>query len=82
MVLPVAITIGLLSWILRGIGSYLYIDQLSFGAFILYAVAVIAAIAFVGIMTKGVIAQQILGFLKALSRKPPDSILFSVQPKI
>lgn len=71
MVLPVAITIGLLSWILRGIGSYLYIDQLSFGAFILYAVAVIAAIAFVGIMTKGVIAQQILGFFEGIIEKAP-----------
>ncbi|GDX50476.1 hypothetical protein LBMAG26_13350 [Bacteroidota bacterium] len=71
VVLPVAITIGLLSWILRGIGSYLYIDQLSFGAFILYAVAVIAAIAFVGIMTKGVIAQQILGFFEGIIEKAP-----------
>ena len=71
VVLPVAITIGLLSWILRGIGSYLYIDQLSFGAFILYAVAVIAAIAFVGVMTKGVIAQQILGFFEGIIEKAP-----------
>jgi uncharacterized membrane protein len=71
VVLPVAITIGLLSWILRGIGSYLYIDQLSFGAFILYAIAVLAAIAFVGVMTKGVIAQQILGFFEGIIEKAP-----------
>ena len=71
MVLPVAITIGILSWILRGIGSYLYIDQLSFGAFILYALAVLSAITIVGVMTKGVIAQQILGFFEGIIEKAP-----------
>lgn len=71
VVLPVAITIGILSWILRGIGSYLYIDQLSFGAFILYAIAVLAAITVVGAITKGVIAQQILGFFEGIIEKAP-----------
>ena len=71
VVLPVAITIGILSWILKGVGSYLYIDQLSFGAFILYAIAVLAAITIVGVMTKGVIAQQILGFFEGIIEKAP-----------
>ena len=71
VVLPVAITIGLLSWILKGVGSYLYIDQLSFGAFFLYAIAVLAAITVVGVMTKGVIAQQILGFFEGIIEKAP-----------
>ena len=71
VVLPVAITIGILSWILKGVGSYLYIDQLSFGAFFLYAIAVLAAITVVGVMTKGVIAQQILGFFEGIIEKAP-----------
>ncbi|MFN6048405.1 MAG: hypothetical protein ACK45C_10390, partial [Bacteroidota bacterium] len=32
VVLPVAITVGILGWLLKGIGKYLYLDQLSAGA--------------------------------------------------
>jgi uncharacterized membrane protein len=70
-VLPVAITVGILSWILKGIGSYLYLDQLSIGAILLYAVTALAAITVIGFFTKGVIAQQIMGFLEGIIEKAP-----------
>jgi uncharacterized membrane protein len=71
VVLPVAITVGILSWILKGIGSYLYLDQLSIGAILLYAVTALAAITVIGFFTKGVIAQQIMGFLEGIIEKAP-----------
>lgn len=71
VVLPIAITIGILSWILKGIGSYLFLDKLSFGAIMLYAVSVLAAITVIGFFTKGVIAQQIMGFLEGIIEKAP-----------
>jgi uncharacterized membrane protein len=71
VVLPVAITVGILSWILKGIGSYLYLDQLSIGAILLYAVTALAAITVIGFFTKGIIAQQIMGFLEGIIEKAP-----------
>ena len=71
VVLPVAITVGILSWILKGIGSYLYLDQLSIGVSLLYAVITLAAITVIGFFTKGVIAQQIMGFLEGIIEKAP-----------
>lgn len=71
VVLPVAITVGILSWILKGIGSYLYLDQLSIGAILLYAAVTLAAITVIGFFTKGVIAQQIMGFLEGIIEKAP-----------
>jgi uncharacterized membrane protein len=71
VVLPVAITVGILSWILKGIGSYLYLDQLSIGAILLYAVTALAGITVIGFFTKGVIAQQIMGFLEGIIEKAP-----------
>ncbi len=52
VVLPVAITVGILSWILKGIGSYLYLDQLSIGVILLYAVITLAAITVIGFLRK------------------------------
>jgi uncharacterized membrane protein len=71
VVLPVAITVGILSWILKGIGSYLYLDQLSIGVILLYAIITLAAITVIGFFTKGVIAQQIMGFLEGIIEKAP-----------
>jgi len=71
IVLPVAITVGILSWILKGVGSYLYLDQLSIGVILLYAVIALAAITVIGFFTKGVIAQQIMGFLEGIIEKAP-----------
>lgn len=71
VVLPVAITVGILSWILKGIGSYLYLDKLSIGAILLYAITALAAITVIGFFTKGVIAQQIMGFLEGIIEKAP-----------
>ncbi len=71
VVLPVAITVGILSWILKGIGSYLYLDKLSIGAILLYAITALAAITVIGFFTKGVRAQQSMGFLEGIIEKAP-----------
>jgi uncharacterized membrane protein len=66
VVLPVAITVGILGWLLKGIGRYLYLDQLSVGAIFLYGTSGLLAIAVIGFFTKGVIAQQIMGFFEGI----------------
>jgi uncharacterized membrane protein len=71
VVLPVAITVGILGWILKGVGKYLYLDQLSMGAIILYGTSGLAAITLIGFFTKGVIAQQIMGFFEGIIEKAP-----------
>lgn len=71
VVLPVAITVGILGWLLKGIGKYLYLDQLSAGAILLYGTTGLFAIAVIGFFTKGVIAQQIMGFLEGIIDKAP-----------
>jgi uncharacterized membrane protein len=71
VVLPVAITVGILGWILKGIGRYLYLDQLSVGAILLYGTSGLAAITLIGFFTKGVIAQQIMGFFEGIIEKAP-----------
>ena len=71
VVLPVAITVGILGWLLKGIGKYLYLDQLSVGAIFLYGTSGLLAIAVIGFFTKGVIAQQIMGFFEGIIEKAP-----------
>jgi len=71
VVLPVAITVGILGWLLKGIGRYLYLDQLSVGAILLYGTSGLLAIAVIGFFTKGVIAQQIMGFFEGIIEKAP-----------
>jgi uncharacterized membrane protein len=71
VVLPVAITVGILGWILKGVGKYLYLDQLSMGAIFLYGTSGLAAITLIGFFTKGVIAQQIMGFFEGIIEKAP-----------
>jgi uncharacterized membrane protein len=71
VVLPLAITVGILGWILKGIGRYLYLDQLSVGAILLYGTSGLAAITLIGFFTKGVIAQQIMGFFEGIIEKAP-----------
>jgi uncharacterized membrane protein len=53
VVLPVAITVGILGWLLKGIGRYLYLDQLSVGAILLYGTSGLLAIAVIGFFTMG-----------------------------
>lgn len=71
VVLPVAITVGILGWLLKGVGKYLYLDQLSFGAIFLYGTSGLFAIAVIGFFTKGVIAQQVMGFFEGIIEKAP-----------
>ncbi|MFM2334756.1 MAG: hypothetical protein RIS91_759 [Bacteroidota bacterium] len=71
VVLPIAITVGILGWLLKGIGRYLYLDQLSVGAIFLYGTSGLLAIAVIGFFTKGVIAQQIMGFFEGIIEKAP-----------
>ena len=71
VVLPIALTVSILIWFLRMIGSFLHLDKLSFGAVVLYLILGILAITFIGKFTEGVVAKQILEFLEGIIEKAP-----------
>jgi uncharacterized membrane protein len=71
VVLPIALTIGILFWILGLLGSVLHLNNLSFGAIILYLVSGIAVITLIGKVTEGVVAQQVISFLEGVIEKAP-----------
>ena len=71
VVLPIALTIGILIWILGIIGKFLYFDQLSFGAIVLYLCLGVVAITLIGKFTEGVVAKQILEFFEGIIEKAP-----------
>ena len=58
VVLPIALTVGILIWLLSFLGSVLHLNELSFGAILLYLVSGVAAIVLIGKITEGVVAQQ------------------------
>lgn len=61
VVLPIALTVSILIWVLQILGSFLHLDKLSFGAVFLYLILGIVAITFIGKFTEGVVAKQIFG---------------------
>lgn len=71
VVLPIALTISILIWILGAIGSFLHMDHLSVGAVVLYLVSGIVAITLIGKFTEGVVAKQILDFFEGIIDKAP-----------
>ena len=66
VVLPIALTISILIWVLQVIGSFLYLDKLSFGAIVLYLLLGIVVITMIGKFTEGVVAKQILEFFEGI----------------
>jgi len=71
VVLPIALTVGILIWLLSFLGSVLHLNELSFGAILLYLVSGVAAIVLIGKITEGVVAQQIISFLDGVIEKAP-----------
>jgi uncharacterized membrane protein len=71
VVLPIALTISILIWVLQIIGSFLHLDKLSFGAIVLYLILGVITIAMIGKFTEGVVAKQILEFFEGIIEKAP-----------
>ena len=71
VVLPIALTVGILFWILGLLGSVLHLNNLSFGAIVLYLASGITLIALIGKVTEGVVAQQVISFLEGVIEKAP-----------
>ena len=71
VVLPIALTISILIWVLQIIGSFLHLDKLSFGAIVLYLILGVIVIAMIGKFTEGVVAKQILEFFEGIIEKAP-----------
>jgi uncharacterized membrane protein len=71
VLLPIALTIGIIIWIVSAVGSLLHFDELGWKALLLYGIIVIAIITIVGFFTKGVVAAQILDFFEGIIEKAP-----------
>jgi uncharacterized membrane protein len=71
VVLPIALTIGILFWFLGFIGNVLHLNNLSFGAIVLYVTSGITLITLIGKVTEGVVAQQVISFLEGVIEKAP-----------
>lgn len=71
VVLPIALTVGIIAWILSTLGGWLNIEVLGWKGFAFYAIFVIAAILGVGFLTRGVVATQILDFFEGIIEKAP-----------
>lgn len=71
VVLPIAITIGISSWILKSVGGYFHLQKLGVGTIILYALGIVTSIIFIGFITRGVIVQQLLGFFEGIIDRAP-----------
>jgi uncharacterized membrane protein len=71
VLLPIALTIGIIVWIISALGSLLHFDELGWKALLFYGGIVIAFITVVGFFTKGVVAAQILDFFEGVIEKAP-----------
>ena len=71
VVLPIVLTIAILIWILRLLIGMLHLNELGFGAMILYVVGGIALITGIGKLAEGVVAQQVLSFIEGIIEKAP-----------
>lgn len=71
VLLPFAITIGIVVWLVNAIGSVIIKQELSGKEFVFYAVGIIIFILATGYFTKGVVARQILDFVEGVIEKAP-----------
>lgn len=71
VVLPIALTIGILVWLLSFLGNVLHLNELGIGAILIYLISGIVAITLIGKVTEGVVAQQIISFLEGIIEKAP-----------
>lgn len=71
VLLPIAMTVGIIIWIVSALGNLLHVDDLSMKHFFFYSIGILAFILFVGFITRGVVAQQILSFFEGIIDKAP-----------
>jgi uncharacterized membrane protein len=71
VLLPIALTVGIIIWLVNTVTAMLNLDNISTREFIMYALGVVALILLVGFITRGVVAQQILNFVEGIIEKAP-----------
>lgn len=71
VLLPFAITAGIVYWLIDAIGSLIVKQEISGKHVIFYAIGILAAILATGYFTKGVVARQILDFIEGIMEKAP-----------
>lgn len=71
VLLPIALTIGIIAWIISALGSLVHFNELGWKALLVYGLIVIAFIMVVGFVTKGVVAAQVLDFFEGIIEKAP-----------
>lgn len=71
VVLPLALTIIILIWILGILTDLLHLNELSLIEIIVYLASGVVAIILIGRFTQGVVAQQVLEFLEGIIEKAP-----------
>lgn len=71
VILPIALTAGIIVWIVSALGSLVHFDELGWKALLIYAILTIVFITVVGFFTKGVVAAQILDFFEGIIEKAP-----------
>jgi len=71
VLLPIALTAGIIIWMVNSISHWMHLDEITGKEFFFYAVAVISFILFIGFITRGVVARQILDFFEGIIEKAP-----------
>jgi len=71
VLLPIALTIGIIAWIISTLGTWLHVGEVGAKAFVFYGLLTIICILLVGFFTKGVVAGQILDFFEGVIEKAP-----------
>lgn len=71
VLLPIALTIGIIAWIISTLGTWLHVGEVGAKAFFFYGILTIFCILLVGFFTKGVVAGQILDFFEGVIEKAP-----------
>lgn len=71
VLLPIALTVGIIIWLVNTISHWMHLDEISGKEFFFYALAIVLVILFVGFVTRGVVARQILDFFEGIIEKAP-----------
>lgn len=71
VLLPFAITAGIIYWIIQTIGKMMSDNQLSGKETVFYALGCLALILATGYFTRGVVARQILDFVEGIIERAP-----------
>lgn len=71
VLLPFAITAGIIFWIIDGIANVLIKQELSGKQVAFYVIGILLFILFTGYFTRGVVARQVLDFFEGIIEKAP-----------